>query len=104
MGLLYIVNKWERSTFPVKKGRHTIGTLRFDDVLKVPSLDRRLFSVSSVLSKGNRRVLFQDNYVELRIKNGPKIRNPIIPLQSNTMIDNTRSNAKRNTNSSDKIV
>ena len=56
---------------PIKKGRHTIGTLRLDDVLIVTSLDRRLSSVNSFLAKGNRRVLFQDNYVELSIKNDP---------------------------------
>ena len=53
---------------PIKKGRQTIGTLRLDDVLIVPSLDRKLFSVNSFLAKGNRRVLFQDDYVELSIK------------------------------------
>ena len=48
---------------PIKRGRQIIGTLRLDDVLIVPSLDRRLFSVNSFLTKGNRRVLFQDDYV-----------------------------------------
>ena len=47
----------------IKKGRYIIGTLRLDDVLIVPSHDRRIFSVNFFLSKGNRRVLFQDNYV-----------------------------------------
>ena len=51
--------------------------------------------MNSFLSKGNRRVLFQNNYVELSIKNGPKIRIPITSLQSNAMIVNTRSNTKR---------
>ena len=78
----------------IKKGRYIIGTLRLDDVLIVPSLDRRIFSVISFLSKGNRRVLFQDNYVELSIKNGPKFRIPITSLQSNAMIVNTGSNKK----------
>ena len=81
-----------------------IGTLRLDDVLIVPSLDRRLFSVNFFLSKGYRRVLFQDNYVELSIKNGPKIRIPIFSLQSNTMIVNTRSNTKRSKTPSSDIT
>ena len=88
----------------IKKGRHRIGTLRLDDILIVPSLDRRLFSVNSFLSKGNRRVLFQDNYVELTIKNGPKIRIPITSLQSNIMIVNTRSNTERGIIPSNKIT
>ena len=76
---------------PIKKWKQIIGILRLEDVLIVPTLDRRLFSVNSFLSRGNNRVLFQDDYIELGIKGGPKIKIPITSLQSNAMIVNSQN-------------
>ena len=57
-----------------------------DNVLIVPSLDRRLFSVNSFLQNGNNWVHFGSSYIHLGIKDGPKIRIPILSLQSNALV------------------
>ena len=84
-------NQMGNIDIPIKKRKQIIGILRLEDVLIVPTLDRRLFSVNSFLSRGNNRVLFQDNYIELGIKGGPKIKIPITSLQSNAMIVNSQN-------------
>ena len=76
---------------PIKERKQIIGILQLEDVLIVPTLDRRLFSVNSFLSRGNNRVLFQDDYIELGIKGGQKIKIPITSLQSNAMIVNSQN-------------
>ena len=65
---------------PIKKRNHVIRILKLEDVLIVPTLNRRLFSVNSFLSKGNNRVLFQDDHIELGIRGRPKIKIPITSL------------------------
>ncbi len=57
-------NQMGNIDIPIKKRNQIIGILRLEDVLIVPTLDRRQFSVNSFLSKGNNRVLFQDDYIE----------------------------------------
>ena len=80
---------------PIHKKNKLIGTLKLDDVLIVPNLDRRLFSVNSFLSKGNNWVHFDKNYVQLGINDGPTIKIPITSLQSNAMVVKmTKNNQK----------
>ena len=50
---------------PIQNGKFTIGTLRLHNVLIVPSLDRRLFSVNSFLQNGNNWVHFENNSMHL---------------------------------------
>ena len=76
---------------PIKKRKQIIGILRLEDALIVPTLDRRLFSVNCFLSRRNNRVLFQDDYIELGIKGGPKIKIPMTSLQSNSMTVNSQN-------------
>ena len=71
---------------PIQNGKTILGTLRLDNVLIVPSLDRRLFSVNSFLQNGNNWVHFENNSIHLGIRDGPKIRIPITSLQSNALI------------------
>ena len=71
---------------PIQNGKTILGTLRLDNVLIVPSLDRRLFSVNSFLQNGNNWVHFENNSIHLGIRDGPKIRIPISSLQSNALI------------------
>ncbi len=70
----------------IKKRNHVIRILRLEDVLILPTLARSLFLVKSFLLTGNDRLLFQDDYTELGIRGGPKIRFPITSLQSFAMI------------------
>ena len=44
---------------PIIKNKMDLGTLKLEDVLIVPNLDRRLFSVNSFLNKGNNWVHFE---------------------------------------------
>ena len=71
---------------PIQNGKTILCTLRLDDVLIVPSLDRRLFSVNSFLQNGNNWVHFENDSIYLGIRDGPKIRIPITSLQSNALI------------------
>ena len=61
---------------PIHKGNRIIGTLKLDDALIVPNLDRRLFSVNAFLNKGNNWVHFDKNFIKLGINDGPTIKNP----------------------------
>ena len=65
---------------PIYRRKKLIGTLKLDDVLIVPNLDRRLFSVNSFLNKGNNWVHFDKNYIQLGIHDGPTIKIPITSL------------------------
>ena len=74
-----------------------------EDVLIVPNLDRRLFSVNAFLSKGHNWVHFTPDNIKLGIKDGPSINIPITSLQSNAFIvDHIKRQpgdyAKRNSN------
>ena len=80
---------------PIKENGTEIGTLILEDVLIVPNLDRRLFSVNAFLSKGHNWVHFTQNYIKLGIKNGPSLNIPITSLQSNAFIvDHTKCHPK----------
>ena len=79
---------------PIKQHKRTVGTLKLDDVLIVPNLDRRLFSVNSFLPKGNNWVHFTQQSIELGIKGGPKLSVPIIFLQTNAMLVNVSKQTK----------
>ena len=85
---------------PIIKNNKNLGTLILDDVLIVPHLDRRLFSVNSFLSKGNNWVHFEKNHIELGISDGPKIRLPLSSLQSNAFV--VESENEYNNNSQNK--
>ena len=65
---------------PIQNGKNILGTLRLDNVLIAPSLDRRLFSVSSILRISNTWVHFENNSINLEIKDGSKVRISIISL------------------------
>ena len=52
---------------PITKNKRNLGTLKFEDVLIVPNLDRRLFSVNSFLNKGNNWIHFEKNHIVLGI-------------------------------------
>ena len=82
---------------PISNDKNSAGTLILDDVLIVPSLDRRLFSVNSFLGKGNNWVHFEKDSIILGIRTGPKVNVPITSLQSNALIVGTR-NHKRTRN------
>ena len=56
------------------------------DVLIIPNLDRRLFSVNVFLRRGNNWVRFYQNHIELGIKSGPTIKISNSSLQSSTMV------------------
>ena len=65
---------------PIQNNKNILGTLRLDNVLIAPSLDRRLFFVSSFLQNGNNWVHFENNSIHLGIKDGSKVRIPKISL------------------------
>ena len=71
---------------PIYDNRTKLGTLILEDVLIVPNLDRRLFSVNAFLSKGHNWVHFTQDNIKLGIKNGPSINIPITSLQSNAFV------------------
>ena len=71
---------------PIKSHRKEIGKLILEDVLIVPNLDRRLFSVSSFLSKGNNWTNFKRDQIELGVRNDPTIKLPITSLQANAFV------------------
>ena len=64
----------------ISKGQINLGILKLDNILIVPSLDRRLFSVNSFLQNGNNWVHFEGSFIHLGIKDGPRIRIPILLL------------------------
>ena len=57
-GSTVLCNKMGTIHIPIKKHNKHLGTLKLEDVLIVPNLDRRLFSVGSFLAKGNNWVHF----------------------------------------------
>ena len=98
-GSTVICKEMEKIDIPIHNGKTNIGSLRLDNVLIVPDLDRRLFSVNSFLASGNNWVHFENNYIHLGIKDGTKIKIPISALQSNALIvgnKNIRDDRKQN--------
>ena len=73
-------------TIPIKRKGGPNYKLTLKDVLIVPFLDRRLFSVESFLSKGNNWVQFSRDSIHLGIKSGPNIRIPITSVQSTALV------------------
>ena len=71
---------------PISQDKTKIGTLILEDVLIVPNLDRRLFSVHAFLSKGHNWVHFSQQTIQLGIKDGPSIDLPVTSLQSNAFV------------------
>ena len=71
---------------PINANGSKIGTLILEDVLIVPNLDRRLFSVNAFLSKGHNWVHFTHDNIKLGIKDGPSINIPITSLQFNAFV------------------
>ena len=71
---------------PIKSQNREIGKLILEDVLVVPNLYRRLFSVSSFLSKRNNWVNFKRDQIELSVRNCPTIKLPFTSLQANTFV------------------
>ena len=59
---------------PTCKMKKIIGILRLDDVLIVPNLDMRLFSVKSFLQKETKWVHFDKHNIQLGILNSPIIK------------------------------
>ena len=76
----------ENISLPINKNNKVIGSLVLEDVLIVPNLDRRLFSVNAFLSKGHNWVHFSRHMIKLGIKDGPSINIPITSLQSNALV------------------
>ena len=76
-GSLVLCKEMGTINIPIKNNKTHIGNLRMEDVLIVPNLDRRLFSVNSFLSKGQNWVHFNKEYIELGIHEGPAIKIPI---------------------------
>ena len=100
---------------PIKSQNREIEKLVLKDVLIVPNLDSRLFSVSSFLSKGNNWVNFKRDHIELGVRNGPTIKLPITSLQSNAFVVDhntsktkpkhyTNNNANTHMHSTDRVV
>ena len=80
---------------PIVAKKKELGTLILEDVLIVPNLDRRLFSVNAFLSKGHNWVHFTHDNIKLGIRNGPSIDIPITSLQANAMVvDHTKCTPK----------
>ena len=102
-GSIVICKEMGMIEIPIYQDKILLGTLILDDVLIVPSLDRRLFSVNSFLSKGNNWVHFEKHSITLGLKDGPKVNIPITSLQSNALIVGMRS-SKRHINNSQNDV
>ena len=81
-------------SLPISKNNKVIGSLVLEDVLIVPNLDRRLFSVNAFLSKGHNWVHFSRHMIKLGIKDGPSITIPITSLQSNALVVEHNHNQK----------
>ena len=76
-------------SIPISKDRRILGSLILEDVLIVPNLDKRLFSINAFLSKGHNWVHVSRNTIKLGIKDGPSINIPITSLQSNALVVDT---------------
>ena len=73
-------------SIPISKNKKVIRSWILEDVLIVPNLDRRLFSVNAFLSRGHDWVHFSRHTIKLGIKDGPSINIPITSLQSNALV------------------
>ena len=69
---------------PIYKNKKNIGILRLDNVL------------ISFLASGNNWVHFENNFIHLGIKDGPKIEIPFWSLLSNALIVNNKKERKSN--------
>ena len=78
-------NKVGDIVIPMLDNRENRHTLRLKNVLIIPKLDRRLFSVNSFLTQGNCSVNFKADFIELITKSGPKIKIPMSSLLSTVM-------------------
>ena len=98
-GSTVICKEMGKIDIPIIHNKREIGILRLDNILIVPNLDRRLFSVNSFLTSGNNWVHFENNYIHLGIKDGPKIKISLSSLQSNAQIvrNKNKNNEKNNT-------
>ena len=94
MALQCICKEMGKVDIPIYKNKKNIGILRLDNVLIVPNLDRRLFSVNSFLASGNNWVHFENNFIHFGIKDGPKIEIPFTSLPSNALIINNKKERK----------
>ena len=83
-------------SIPINKNKRILGSLILEDVLIVPNLDRRLFSVNTFLSKGHNWVHFSRHTIKVGIKVGPNINIPITSLQSNALVVDHFKNVKSN--------
>ena len=72
-------------SIPLKNHHDSFFSLLLKDVLIIPDLDRRLFSVNAFLRRGNNWVHFYQHHVELGIRSGPTIKIPNSSLQSSAM-------------------
>ena len=81
-------------SLPIRKNNKVIGSLVLEDVLIVPNLDIRLFSVNAFLSKGHNWVHFSRHTIKLGIKDGPSINIPITSLQSIALVVEHNHNQK----------
>ena len=73
-------------SIPLKNHHDSYFSLLLKDVLIIPDLDRRLFSVNAFLRRGNNWVRFYQHHVELGIRSGPTIKIPNSSLQSSAMV------------------
>ena len=67
-GSTVICKEMGKIDIPIYNEKTNIGSLRLDNVLIVPDLDRTLFSVNSFLASANNWVHFENNYIHLGIK------------------------------------
>ena len=63
---------------PIIKNKRNLEILKLEDVLTVPNLDRRLFSVNSFLNKGKKH--YEKNQIELGTSEGSSVKLPISSL------------------------
>ena len=85
-GSLVVCREAGDISIPLKIKNGSNYNLMLKDVLIIPNLDRRLFSVNAFLRRGNNWVRFYQHHVELGIKSGPTIKIPNSSLQSYDMV------------------
>ena len=85
-GSSFLCKHMRNISIPISKNKKVLGSLILEDVLIVPNLDRRLFSVNAFLSRGHNWMHFSRHTIKLGIKDGPRINIPISSLQSNALV------------------
>ena len=73
-------------SIPISKNKKVLGSLILEDVLIVPNLDSKLFSVNAFLSRRHNWMYFSGHTIKLGIKDGPSTNIPISSLQSNALV------------------